>query len=29
MGWGAVARFTNVDGSPATGLRYAVPSAVK
>lgn len=26
QGWGAVARFTNPDGSPATGLRYAVPS---
>jgi hypothetical protein len=26
QGWGAVARFTNADGSPASGLRYAVPS---
>lgn len=27
MGWGTVARFTNPDGSPATGLRFAIPSA--
>lgn len=26
MGWGACARFTNPDGSPAAGLRFAVPS---
>ncbi len=29
MGWGAVARFTNPDGTPATGLRFAVPSAAR
>lgn len=27
MGWGACARFANADGSPATGLRYAVGQA--
>ncbi len=26
MGWGAVARFTNSDGSPATGLKFSVAS---
>jgi hypothetical protein len=29
QGWGACARITNPDGSPATGLRYAIPSATK
>lgn len=29
MGWGACARFTNVDGTPAEGLRFAPPSAVR
>jgi len=29
QGWGAVARVTNPDGSPATGLRFAIPSAAK
>jgi HEAT repeat protein len=29
QGWGAVARVLNPDGSPATGLRFAVPSAAK
>jgi HEAT repeat protein len=28
MGWGACARATNPDGSPATGLRFAVPSSL-
>ncbi|HLK61767.1 MAG TPA: hypothetical protein VKU00_34795, partial [Chthonomonadaceae bacterium] len=28
LGWGACARFTNPDGSPATGLRYRIPSAI-
>ena len=27
QGWGAVARFTNPDGSSATGLRFALPSS--
>ena len=27
MGWGACARFTRPDGSPAQGLRFSVPSA--
>ena len=27
QGWSAVARFTNPDGTPATGLRFAIPSA--
>ena len=26
QGWGAVARITNGDGTPASGLRFAVPS---
>lgn len=26
QGWGAVARFTNPDGTPAAGLRFALPS---
>lgn len=29
QGWGAVARVLNPDGSPAAGLRFAVPSAAK
>lgn len=29
QGWGACARFTNPDGSPATRLRYALPPKVK
>jgi hypothetical protein len=28
QGWGACARLTTLDGTPATGLRYAVPSAI-
>jgi hypothetical protein len=28
QGWGACARFTNQDGSPATGLKFAALSAV-
>jgi HEAT repeat protein len=28
LGWGACARFTNPDGSPAAGLRFAAPSSV-
>lgn len=28
MGWGAVARFTEPGGGPATGLRIALPSAL-
>ncbi|MBM3495049.1 MAG: hypothetical protein FJX72_12130 [Armatimonadetes bacterium] len=26
MGWGLCARFTNADGTPANGLRFAMPS---
>ena len=29
QGWGACARITNPDGTPAKGLEYRVPSAVK
>jgi hypothetical protein len=29
QGWGACARVTNPDGSPASGLRFVVPSGVK
>jgi HEAT repeat protein len=29
QGWGAVARVLNPDGAPASGLRFAVPSAAK
>ena len=29
QGWGACVRPTNLDGSPASGLRFALPSAVK
>jgi len=28
MGWGACARLTKLDGSPAEGLRYMLPSAL-
>lgn len=28
LGWGACARFTNVDGSPISGLRYSLPSSL-
>ncbi|HLJ55061.1 MAG TPA: HEAT repeat domain-containing protein [Chthonomonadaceae bacterium] len=29
QGWGACARLTNPDGTPATGLQLAVPSSIK
>jgi HEAT repeat protein len=29
QGWGACARFTAPNGAPATGIRYAIPSAIE